>query len=74
MDDSKYFSTLFGKGNVGFIICERVITMKEIGAQLFINMFDEYHKSEVARHSFRIISFLYPTDAKMPKKCHKCKR
>eukprot|EP00667_Euglena_gracilis_P022802 EG_transcript_25538 len=50
VDDSKYFSTLFGKGNVGFIICERVITMKEIGAQLFINMFDEYHKSEVKSH------------------------
>lgn len=42
--------------------------MKEIGAQLFINMFDEYHKSEVAMHSFRIISVLYPTDVKMQKK------
>eukprot|EP00668_Euglena_longa_P045844 GGOE01061526.1.p1 GENE.GGOE01061526.1~~GGOE01061526.1.p1 ORF type:complete len:321 (-),score=117.59 GGOE01061526.1:259-1191(-) len=46
VDGSKYFAKLFEKGTVGFIICERVVAMKEIGAQLFINLFDEYNNAK----------------------------
>jgi hypothetical protein len=44
LDDRRYFGTLAAKGGVGLVVAERVAGPKEIGAQLMVNLFEEYLK------------------------------